>query len=66
MGDIEIKKRLAEVLNQMLEPMRKRRKEYEDKPEEVDTILKDGTDKAREVAKETMKKVRKAIKIDYF
>lgn len=65
-GDIEIKKRLAEVLNQMLEPMRKRRKEYEDKPEEVDTILKDGTDKAREVAKETMKKVRKAIKIDYF
>ena len=35
-------------------------------PEEVDRILMEGTKKAREVAKTTMSKVRKAMKIDYF
>jgi len=65
-GDIEIKKRLAEVLNDFLEPIRKRRKDYEIKPREVDQILIDGTQRARIVAKETMAKVRKTLKIDYF
>ena len=65
-GDIEIKKRLAEVLNDLLEPIRKRRKDYEIKPREVDQILIDGTQRARIVAKETMAKVRKTLKIDYF
>ena len=65
-GDIEIKKRLVEVLNDLLEPIRKRRKEYEAKPGEVDQILIDGTQRARIVAKETMAKARKALKIDYF
>lgn len=64
-GDVEIKKRLAEVLNDMLEPMRVVRSEYEKKPDEVDRILMAGTAKAREMAKETMKQVRKAMKIDY-
>jgi tryptophanyl-tRNA synthetase len=65
-GDVEIKKRLAEVLNVMLEPMRNKRAEFENKPEEIQKILVDGTAKAREVAKETMKQVRKVMKIDYF
>jgi tryptophanyl-tRNA synthetase len=65
-GDVEVKKRLAEVLNEMLDPIRERRKEYEEKPEEVENILKEGTKKAQEVARETMKMVRKAMKIDYF
>ena len=65
-GDVEIKKRLAEVINELLEPMRKRRKDYEGKPEEVDRILKEGTKKTQEVASQTMEKVRKAMKIDYF
>ncbi len=64
-GDVEIKKRLALVINQMLEPMRVRRSEFENKSEELHGILKTGTDKAREAAKATMVQVRKAMKIDY-
>ena len=38
---------------------------YEAHPEEVDKILMEGTEKARAVAKETMKKVKKAMMLDY-
>jgi tryptophanyl-tRNA synthetase len=65
-GDVEIKRRLAEEINKMLTPMRERRKMFESKPDEVDKILKEGTERARETAKETMKLVKKAMKIDYF
>jgi len=65
-SDVEIKKRLAEVLNTMLEPIRVKRKYYEEKPEETEKILKEGTEKARKVAKKTMEKVRRALRIDYF
>lgn len=65
-GDIEVKKRLVEVLNELLEPMRNARSKYEDKPDEVDKILRLGTQRAQEVAKETMVEVRRVMKIDYF
>ncbi|MCS7092087.1 MAG: tryptophan--tRNA ligase [Patescibacteria group bacterium] len=65
-GDVEVKKRLAEVINNFLSPIRERRKFYEENPSEVDKILKEGTAKAREVAMETMKKVRRSMSIDYF
>jgi len=65
-GDIEVKEKLFIALNNFLTPIREKRKEFEGKDEILDQILKDGTAKAREVAKETMKKVRKAMKIDYF
>ena len=65
-GDVEIKKRLVEAINDLLEPMRRRRMEYENQPERIEEILKKGTARAREVAAETMKEVRKAMKIDYF
>ena len=42
------------------------RKYYEAHPEEVDKVLIEGTKKAREVAKETMKKVKKAMMLNYF
>lgn len=65
-GDVEIKRRLAAVINEILAPMRARRAEYENKMEEVDRILIEGTKKAREAAAETMAKARTAMKIDYF
>lgn len=65
-GDIEVKEKLYIALNTFLKPIRERRSEYEKNPDELDKILKEGTAKAREVAKETMKKVKKAMKIDYF
>lgn len=65
-GDIEVKEKLFVALNVFLTPIREKRKEFEGKDEVLDQILKDGTAKAHEVAKDTMQKVRKAMKIDYF
>ena len=65
-GDIEVKKFLIEVLNNFLDPIRKRRAEYEKQPELVEKILKEGTEKARKEAQETLKAVKKAMKLDYF
>jgi len=65
-GDIEIKKRLAEILNNFLEPIRQKRKEYENNIPLVNSILKQGTERGREVVQQTMRLVRKAVKTDYF
>ena len=65
-GCVACKKQLAQNINNTLEPMREKRKYYEEHPEIVDEILMKGTEKARETAKETMKKVKKAMKLDYF
>jgi tryptophanyl-tRNA synthetase len=66
LGDVVIKKRLIEVLEKLIAPIRERREEFAKDPRLVMKILEDGTKQAREVAKETMAEVRKAIKIDYF
>ncbi|KKQ92690.1 MAG: Tryptophanyl-tRNA synthetase [Candidatus Woesebacteria bacterium GW2011_GWA2_40_7] len=65
-GDVEVKEKLFVALNDFLKPIRERRKDFENNSEELNKILKVGTEKARNVAKETMQKVRKAMKIDYF
>jgi tryptophanyl-tRNA synthetase len=54
------------VLQQILEPMRVRRHEFEQDIPEIYNILKRGTEQAREVAAQTMDEVRKAMQIDYF
>jgi tryptophanyl-tRNA synthetase len=66
LGDVIIKKRLINVLEEMISPIRTKRLELAKNPELVMKILEDGTKKARIVAKETMADVRKALKIDYF
>ncbi len=65
-GCVACKKELAKMINATLEPMRERRKYYEEHPELVDEILRKGTEKARETAKETMRKVKKTMMLDYF
>lgn len=65
-GDIEVKKFLAQVLNNFLEPIRKRRAEFEKDPEIAEKILKEGSAKARAVAQETLAAVKKAMKMNYF
>ena len=65
-GCVACKKQLARNINTKLEPIREKRKYYEERPELVDEILIKGTEKARQTAKETMKKVKKAMKLDYF
>ena len=66
LGDVKIKKVLYNVLEELLTPIREKRKYYEDNMDEVYEILKTGTDNARKKANETLKEVKKAIMIDYF
>ena len=65
-GCVACKKELAKNIIDFLEPIREKRKYYEERPELVDELLIKGTEKARETAKETMKKVKKAMKLDYY
>ncbi len=61
-GDVEVKKKLAVVINEFLEPIRERRAKYEDKNLLVE-ILRDGTKKAKNVAEETMREVKDSMKL---
>lgn len=65
-GDMEVKKRLAEILNNFLEPIRQKRREYEKDLISVNSILKQGAEKGRAVVEQTMTLARKAVKTDYF
>ena len=65
-GCVQCKKQLAKNIAEELKPIREKRAYYELHPEEVDKILLEGTLKAKKVAKETMKKVKKAMKLNYF
>ena len=65
-GCVSCKKELAENIIEYLRPIREKRAYYENHPEEIDKILMEGTEKARQTAKETMRKIRKAMKLDYF
>ena len=66
LGDVIIKKRLIQVLESIIEPIRTRRNMLAKNPERIMHILKEGTDHARMSAIKTMKKVRAGVKIDYF
>lgn len=65
-GCVACKKQLTANVIEYLRPMREKRSYYEAHPEEIDKILIEGTEKARKKAKETMKKVKQAMKLDYF
>ena len=65
-GCVACKKQLAKNINKELEPIREKRRYYEEHPEIVDKILMEGTEKARKEAKKTMEKVKKAMRLDYF
>ena len=65
-GCVACKKELIAKINEFLTPIREKRKYYEEHPEEVERILKKGTENANNKAHEIMKVVRKNMKIDYF
>ena len=64
-GCVACKKQLIEAVNKTLSPIREKRHYYEERPKEVMDILMAGTENARKVAKQTMVKVKKAMKLDY-
>lgn len=66
LGDVKIKNILFNIMEEILTPIREKRKYYEENIDEVKLILEKGTKKAREKANKTLKEVKNAIGIDYF
>lgn len=66
LGDVKVKKFLFAILEELLTPIRERRKEWEKDIPAVFDILKKGSNEAREVAAGTLADVRRAMRIDYF
>ncbi len=66
LGDMKCKKFLDKVLNETLEPIRNRRKEFEKDIPAVYEMLRKGCEDARAVAARTLDDVRRAMKINYF
>lgn len=62
-GCVDCKKECAAVMNAFLEPMRERRKYYEDNYSKVEEILKSGAEKANEAANATLNRAREAVGI---
>jgi tryptophanyl-tRNA synthetase len=62
-GCVDCKKLLARNLNTHLEPFRSRRAEFASKPGYVQDVLKDGAQRARTIAQNTMEEVREAMQL---
>lgn len=65
-GCVACKKELVQNMMEFLKPIQEKRHYYEERPELVDKILKDGTEVARKEARNTMRAVREKMQIDYF
>jgi tryptophanyl-tRNA synthetase len=66
LGDVTVKKNLIEVLETTLQPIRERRREFSRDPEAVRHIVQTGTQKAQQVAAQTLKEVKDAMGLNYF
>jgi tryptophanyl-tRNA synthetase len=65
-GDVAVKKVLVDVLNALIDPIRTRRKHFEDRPDDVLDALRLGTKRANEVAEQTLTLAKKALRQDFF
>lgn len=66
LGDVKVKKFLNEIIQQELEPIRNRRKQWETQLPLVTEILMNGCNQARKAATETMDEVKKSMGLNYF
>ena len=66
LGDVAVKKYLIEEMDKVLKPIREKRAELEKDPEMIHEILRKGSLKAEKIAAQTLKEVKRAMKIDYF
>lgn len=66
LGDVKVKKFLNAIMQETLEPIRNRRKEFEKDIPGIYQMLQKGCETAREAAAATLDNVRKAMKINYF
>ena len=65
-GCVACKKELINKMLEFLKPIAEKRKYYEEHPEKVEQILKEGSQKAKKVAEKTIKEVKTSMKINYF
>lgn len=65
-GDVAMKERLTNILNELLNPIRERRAKFAKDKKKVFKILETGTKEARKTAQETLARVQKAIGNKYF
>lgn len=66
LGCVEDKRRLAKVLQELVAPLRERRRQWEQRPDDVWDIIRQGTARAREEGQKTLDLVREAMGIDYW
>ncbi len=64
-GDVEVKQKLFDALENFLKPIRERRNQFASQPKLVHEIIIEGTRKGRAVAQATMAEVRDAMKLSY-
>ncbi len=60
-GDVEVKDKLIVALNSFLDPIRERRKEFEQDKGYVEQVIYEGTNKMAVVAEETLKEMLSAM-----
>jgi tryptophanyl-tRNA synthetase len=65
-GDVDVKRKLIDVLVALIDPIRQRRGEFEKDPAAVLAILRAGTAKANVVAEQTLMAAKQAMKQDFF
>jgi len=65
LGDVALKHHLIDVLHQLLAPIRARRQDFARDPEQILRILKEGTQRGRAVARDTVAEARRAMHLDY-
>lgn len=65
-GDVVIKRKLVEVLNALIGPIRDRRKHFEARPDDVMDALRVGTRRANAVAEETLQLAKQKLRQDFF
>lgn len=65
-GCVSCKKELSLNIIKKIKPIREKRRYYEENKEQVEQILKTGTEKSRKIVQDVLKDVKKAMKINYF
>jgi len=65
-GDVPMKRRLVDVLNDFLEPIRARRRKLEAEPDQIVGAIRLGTERANEITEETLRLAKNAMRQDFF
>ncbi len=60
-GDVEVKQKLSEALNDFLNPMRERRNTFENQKGYIDELIYEGTNKVKKEVQKTLYEMRKSM-----